>query len=95
MTTIFNLKNPLFILFFLSFFNAFWAQNIQLSKDAKVSVITCGLGNESYSLFGHTAIRIKDDINFVDAVYNYGAFDFTRLILSQNLPKEISNILLL
>ena len=69
-------KKTIFLLFFLSFFNAFWAQNIQLSKDATVSVITCGLGNESYSLFGHTAIRIKDEANFVDAVYNYGAFDF-------------------
>lgn len=69
-------KKTIFLLFFLSFFNAFWGQNIQLSKDATVSVITCGLGNESYSLFGHTAIRIKDEANFVDAVYNYGAFDF-------------------
>ena len=64
------------ILFFISFFNAAWTQNIQLSKEATVSVITCGVGNESYSLFGHTAIRIKDNANFVDAVYNYGAFDF-------------------
>ena len=76
MTNIFTSKKTIFLLFFLSFCNAFWAQNIQLSKEAKVSVITCGLGNESYSLFGHTAIRIKDNINFVDAVYNYGAFDF-------------------
>lgn len=76
MTNIFTSKKTIFLLFFLSFYNAFWAQNIQLSKEAKVSVITCGLGNESYSLFGHTAIRIKDNINFVDAVYNYGAFDF-------------------
>lgn len=76
MKNIFNLKKTIFLLFFLSFFNTNWAQNIQLSKDAIVSVITCGLGNESYSLFGHTAIRIKDNANFVDAVYNYGAFDF-------------------
>lgn len=76
MAAIFTPKKTVFLLFFFLFFNAFWAQNIQLSKDAKVSVITCGLGNESYSLFGHTAIRIKDDANFVDAVYNYGAFDF-------------------
>ena len=76
MAHIFPSKKTVFLLFFLSFFNAFWAQNIQLSKDATVSVITCGLGNESYSLFGHTAIRIKDNSQFVDAVYNYGAFDF-------------------
>jgi len=76
MAHIFLSKKTVFLLFFLSVFSTFWAQNIQLSKEAKVSVITCGVGNESYSLFGHTAIRIKDSVNFVDAVYNYGAFDF-------------------
>ncbi|MES2239825.1 MAG: DUF4105 domain-containing protein [Bacteroidota bacterium] len=76
MTNISLSKKTAFLLFFFSFFSAVWAQHIQLSKDASVSVITCGLGNESYSLFGHTAIRIKDNVNFVDAVYNYGAFDF-------------------
>jgi sugar-specific transcriptional regulator TrmB len=52
------------------------AQNTILSTDARVSVLTCGTGNESYSLFGHTAIRISDPEHFIDAVYNYGAFDF-------------------
>lgn len=51
-------------------------QNIILSKNAQVSVITCDTGNESYSLFGHTAIRIADTDNNLDIVYNYGAFDF-------------------
>ncbi|MFL9831984.1 DUF4105 domain-containing protein [Flavobacterium sp. ST-87] len=71
------LKKTTLLLFFLSFVNAVSAQNIQLSGEATASVITCGTGNESYSLFGHTAIRIKDSVNFVDAVYNYGAFDFS------------------
>ncbi|UQD56172.1 DUF4105 domain-containing protein [Flavobacterium sp. K5-23] len=53
-----------------------YGQNITLSKNARVSVLTCGTGNESYSLFGHTAIRISDSDNNIDAVYNYGAFDF-------------------
>ena len=52
------------------------AQSTQLSKNTHVSVITCGTGNESYSLFGHTAIRIQDSTNAIDDVYNYGAFDF-------------------
>lgn len=51
-------------------------QNIILSKNAHASVITCATGNESYSLFGHTAIRITDLENNLDVVYNYGAFDF-------------------
>ncbi|MFI0492393.1 DUF4105 domain-containing protein [Flavobacterium sp.] len=53
-----------------------FAQSIILSENANVSVITCDTGNESYSLFGHTAIRITDLNNNLDVVYNYGAFDF-------------------
>ena len=53
-----------------------FGQNIILSKNARASVITCDTGNESYSLFGHTAIRITDLENNLDVVYNYGAFDF-------------------
>ncbi len=53
-----------------------FGQNITLSNNARVSIITCDTGNESYSLFGHTALRIADTINNLDVVYNYGAFDF-------------------
>lgn len=54
-----------------------FGQSITLSDEAKVSVITCGTGNESYSLFGHTALRVSDPVQSVDMVYNYGAFDFS------------------
>ena len=47
-----------------------------MSKNARTSIITCDTGNETYSLFGHTAIRITDVENNLDVVYNYGAFDF-------------------
>lgn len=53
------------------------AQDVPLSQNTQVSVITCDTGNESYSLFGHTAIRITDTENNLDVVYNYGAFDFS------------------
>lgn len=69
------LKIILFSLLLLSFTIGF-SQSIPLSKDAKISVITCGLGNESYSFFGHTAIRVTDPANTIDVVYNYGNFDF-------------------
>jgi hypothetical protein len=52
------------------------SQSVQLSQKATVSVLTCGVGNEVYSLFGHTAIRINDPLLNIDIVYNYGAFDF-------------------
>ncbi len=53
-----------------------FSQNITLSDKAAVSIFTCGRGNELYTTFGHTAIRIKDESNNLDVVYNYGAFDF-------------------
>lgn len=54
-----------------------FGQNRILTKNTRVSIITCETGNESYSLFGHTAIRITDLENNLDVVYNYGAFDFS------------------
>ncbi|WP_431243014.1 DUF4105 domain-containing protein [Flavobacterium sp. P21] len=68
-------KKTLFCLLFLMSFIGY-SQNLPLSKDAKISVLTCGLGNETYSYFGHTAIRVADPVNNIDYVYNYGAFDF-------------------
>lgn len=71
-----SFRKAVFIL--LSFFslNSGFGQNLPLSEKARISVITCGLGNETYSYFGHTAIRVKDTLNNIDVVYNYGAFDF-------------------
>ena len=40
------------------------------------SLITCGQGDEIYSLFGHTAIRYQNPALRIDAVFNYGVFDF-------------------
>ncbi len=47
-----------------------------LSENAKISILTCEKGNELYSLFGHTAIRIQDTENDLNVVFNYGTFDF-------------------
>lgn len=69
------IKKLLPILFCLIYSISF-SQNQTLSPEASVSIFTCGRGNELYTTFGHTAIRIKDSINNLDVVYNYGAFDF-------------------
>ena len=58
------------------FTNKVIGQILPLSENAEVSIITCGTGSEIYSLFGHTAIRIRDTDNQIDEVYNYGTFDF-------------------
>ena len=59
------------------FTNKVIGQILPLSENAEVSIITCGTGSEIYSLFGHTAIRIRDTENQIDEVYNYGTFDFS------------------
>ena len=69
------LKKIFFFILLVGSVSSF-GQNIPLSKNARASIITCDTGNESYSLFGHTAIRITDMENNLDVVYNYGAFDF-------------------
>lgn len=53
-----------------------FSQNHQLSQNTTISILTCGRGSELYSTFGHTALRIKDEVNQLDVVYNYGMFDF-------------------
>ena len=47
-----------------------------LSDKSFISVLTCGEGNELYSTFGHTAIRVCDSLLQTDIVFNYGTFDF-------------------
>lgn len=44
--------------------------------DIEVSVLTCSPGQEVYSLYGHTAIRVNDKAAGTDMVFNYGVFDF-------------------
>ena len=56
------------------FCNYCLAQSI--NNKLQISIITCSPGNELYSIFGHTAIRIIDSTNNSDIIYNYGTFDF-------------------
>ena len=41
-----------------------------------VSLLTMLPGTEVYSLFGHSAIRIRSDARGLDRTYNFGTFDF-------------------
>lgn len=51
------------------------SQQLYLSPSSKISVLTCGPGEELYSAFGHSAIRVQDAGQGIDVVYNYGVFD--------------------
>ncbi len=48
----------------------------QITPNAKISLLTCSSGEELYSTFGHSAIRVKDTTTGQDIVFNYGVFDF-------------------
>lgn len=47
-----------------------------LSDSNNVTLITVWPGNEIYSYFGHTGIRVTDYKQNFDVVFNYGTFDF-------------------
>lgn len=46
------------------------------AQQYRVSLLTCDPGEEIYSSFGHSAIRVLDQETGRDRVYNYGTFDF-------------------
>ena len=56
--------------------NGINGQNTRLSEFADISILTCSPGDELYSTFGHTGIRVKDPENNLDIVFNYGTFNF-------------------
>lgn len=65
------------ILFFLLCSVVQTAFTRQLSEQAEISVITCGPGQEAvFTAFGHSAFRVYDPANGINAAFNYGVFDF-------------------
>ncbi len=69
------MKTFLQLLLCLVFFTTS-SQGQQLSDKAEISLMTCAPGEEPHSLFGHSALRVKDDSKGIDWVFNYGTFDF-------------------
>ena len=66
---------PLLLLFGLFTSNQIVAQDS--SKGAlQISILTCAPGEDVYTAWGHTAIRIIDSAKQTDIVYNFGTFDF-------------------
>ncbi|ANE50504.1 DUF4105 domain-containing protein [Flavisolibacter tropicus] len=42
----------------------------------RISLLTCSPGDELYSTFGHSAMRVQDIYTGADLIYNYGTFEF-------------------
>lgn len=49
----------------------------QVADSADVYLLTCAPGNATYSIYGHTALRINVRGSNFDRVYNWGIFDFS------------------
>jgi hypothetical protein len=52
-----------------------WTEDI---SNTEISVLTCSPGDQIYSIFGHTAVRVCNPNIGLDAVVNYGLFDFSQ-----------------
>jgi hypothetical protein len=50
---------------------------VSLGENARITLLTCSPGDDLYSIFGHSAIRVHDPDQNLDAVFNYGTFDFS------------------
>lgn len=45
------------------------------SSHLRISLLTCGVGDEIWETFGHDGVRIIDSAHHTDMVYNYGTFN--------------------
>jgi hypothetical protein len=48
----------------------------QAGKDTTVYLLTCAPGIDTYSIYGHSALRVVIPKSNIDIVYNWGVFDF-------------------
>lgn len=63
------------IAFIICFFYAL-GLSAQDNNRLRISLLTCSPGEELYSTFGHSAMRVIDSNAVTDLVYNFGTFDF-------------------
>ncbi len=61
----------LFLLVFLGFH-----PSAQQLENTEISLLTCTAGDELYTTFGHSAIRVKQIGTPQDLVFNYGTFSY-------------------
>ena len=46
------------------------------SNQFEISLLTCSSGKETFSAWGHSALRVTDKTANIDVVYNFGIFNF-------------------
>jgi len=68
-----SLQSRFLLQFLLSYLSGVKSQH---AADTSVYLITCGPGIETYSIYGHSALRVIIPGKKIDNVYNWGLFDF-------------------
>jgi len=69
------MKKAFGLLFLFCFSNSLFSQTSPACH-LRISLLTCSPGEELYSTFGHSALRVSDSVSGTDLIYNYGTFDF-------------------
>ncbi|RHJ81522.1 DUF4105 domain-containing protein [Parabacteroides sp. AM08-6] len=79
------MKKSIFLFLLLFTLPALRAEIIRMSNNAQISLLTAGASEEAvFTVYGHTAIRvrdtvlIRDSLQKIDVVFNYGVFDFSK-----------------
>ncbi|MFT4855383.1 MAG: heme/copper-type cytochrome/quinol oxidase subunit 4 [Algoriphagus sp.] len=67
-----RIKKYIVVIFLLTF----GALGQVMGQAFRISLLTADPGDELYSAFGHSAIRVLDKASGEDYVFNYGTFDF-------------------
>ncbi len=79
-----------------------WAPQAMMAQDfippmpsdlakTRISLMTVGLGDNLYSRYGHTMLRVEDPSNNLDYMVNWGIFDFSDPMF---IPKFFRGILI-
>ena len=84
---IFMRKFYFFIALLVISFQKLHAQSVNLSDSSEISIVTVAPGDALFEAFGHSAIRVKDPIQNIDNIYNYGLFDFNQPNFYLNFTK--------
>ena len=66
------------LLTFLVSLTCVTSRAVESADSVDIALLTCGPGDEVYSLYGHTAIRYTDHRTGEDMVINYGMFSFNQ-----------------
>ncbi len=53
-----------------------FSQQVSLTENAEISIITVDSGNNLVDAWGHSAIRVRDASQGFDLAFNYGTYDF-------------------